>query len=115
MTTTAPTRTAPATHATGRDSVTTHRSATSADNIRARRHHALRPLFGLVVRGVTDRAWLWFLLIGVALGAFTAIIDADVFLTDVNLADRQGVTPLQHARERGQQRIVELLLAHDAH
>ena len=91
MTTTAPTRTAPATHATGRDSVTTRRSATSADNIRARRHHALRPLFGLVVRGVTDRAWLWFLLIGVALGAFTAIIDADVFLTDVNLADQTAV------------------------
>ncbi|WP_408004339.1 ankyrin repeat domain-containing protein [Pseudomonas palmensis] len=40
------------------------------------------------------------------------LIDAGA---DVNLADRQGVTPLQHARERGQQRIVELLLAHDAH
>lgn len=40
------------------------------------------------------------------------LIDAGA---DVNLADREGVTPLQHARERGQQRMVELLLAHDAH
>lgn len=30
---------------------------------------------------------------------------------DVNLADRDGVSPLQHARERGQQAIVALLLA----
>jgi len=34
---------------------------------------------------------------------------------DVNLADRKGVTPLQHARERGQQAMVALLLAHGAH
>ena len=40
------------------------------------------------------------------------LIDAGA---DVNLADRQGVTPLQHARQRGQQQMVELLLANGAH
>ena len=30
---------------------------------------------------------------------------------DVNLADRDGVTPLQHARSRGQTRMQQILLA----
>ncbi len=34
---------------------------------------------------------------------------------DVDLADSHGVTPLAHAKERGQQRIVELLQAAGAH
>ena len=34
---------------------------------------------------------------------------------DVNLADSHGVTPLRHAKQRGQQRIVELLQAAGAH
>ena len=42
----------------------------------------------------------------------TLLIDAGA---KVDLADRNGVTPLQHARERGQQAIVERLLAAGAH
>ncbi|MFX8235179.1 ankyrin repeat domain-containing protein [Acinetobacter baumannii] len=30
---------------------------------------------------------------------------------DVNLADRMGVTPLQHACERGQKAIADMLIA----
>ena len=73
---------------------------------------------GVAVDHVNNLGWtalLEAILLGDGGPAHVAIVEQLIAAgADVNLADNDGVTPLQHARQRRQQRNIALLLAANA-
>lgn len=70
------------------------RARTHAEASEAPQSSGLRTLSviaSLTRRGMTDRTWLWFALTGVALGAFTAVIDSSTFLEAIDTSNQAAV------------------------
>ncbi|WP_194949631.1 hypothetical protein [Actinomyces trachealis] len=67
------------------------RARTHAEAPRSSGLRTLSVIASLTRRGMTDRTWLWFALTGVALGAFTTVIDSSTFLETIDTRNQAAV------------------------